>query len=263
MERGSISDYFTFTKRERTGILTLLALIAICLAIPRIWEACLPPEMPADSSFQAEVAAFEQQLAAADTARQRNFSYARYRYRDSGQYRTARNNAYYQNNDQYSRAGASQSRYTNGPRADSFPRKPYAARPSYKIPVLDINTADSLALESLPGIGPALAGRIVRFRERLGGFYSVSQVGETFGLPDSTFKKIQPYLRMGNVSLKKLDINQMDEKSLAQHPYIRYKLARLIVRYRSIHGPFSRADGLLNIPLVDDSIYRKLEPYIQ
>jgi DNA uptake protein ComE-like DNA-binding protein len=126
-----------------------------------------------------------------------------------------------------------------------------------------VNTADSAQWESLPGIGPVLAARIVKFRERLGGFYSIRQIGETYGLPDSTFNKIQPYLRLYKVSLKKLDLNLTDEKSLAQHPYIRYKLARLIVRYRSNHGPFSQPEGLLGIPLVDDSIYRKIEHYIK
>lgn len=132
-----------------------------------------------------------------------------------------------------------------------------------KAPEMDVNTADSAQWESLPGIGPVLASRIVKFRDRLGGFYSISQIGETYGLADSTFNKIQPYLRLGTVSLKKLDLNLTDEKSLAQHPYIRYKLARLIVLYRSNHGPFSRPEGLLGIPLVDDSIYRKIEHYIK
>jgi len=131
------------------------------------------------------------------------------------------------------------------------------------LPVLDINTADSALWESLPGIGPVLAVRIVKFREKLGGFYSISQVGETYGLTDTTFNKIQASLRLHKVSLKKLDLNHMDEKSLAQHPYIRYKLARLIVLYRSNHGPFRQAEDLLGIPLVDDSIYRKIEHYIK
>jgi DNA uptake protein ComE-like DNA-binding protein len=132
-----------------------------------------------------------------------------------------------------------------------------------RITPVNINTADSALWEALPGIGPVLAARIVRFRDKLGGFYAISQVAETYGLPDSTFNKIQPYLLLGKVSLKKLDINGMDEKSLAQHPYIRYKLARIIVRYRSNNGPFSVTNDLLGIPLVDDSIYRKIEHYIK
>ncbi|HEY1166579.1 MAG TPA: helix-hairpin-helix domain-containing protein, partial [Chitinophaga sp.] len=139
------------------------------------------------------------------------------------------------------------------PTANSFQRRPL---------IIFINAADSSAWEALPGIGPTLAARLIRFREKLGGFYSIAQVAETYGLPDSTFKKIQASLRLDSGSLKKLNINQMDEKSLGQHPYIRYKLARLIVQYRNNHGPFSHPEDLYNIPLVNDSIYRKLEKYI-
>ncbi|SDG39915.1 helix-hairpin-helix domain-containing protein [Chitinophaga filiformis] len=146
-----------------------------------------------------------------------------------------------------------------GVQREGVRRKEYRS----SLPVLDINTADSALWESLPGIGPVLAARIVKFREKLGGFYSISQVGETYGLADTTFNKIQASLRLHKVSLKKLDLNHMDEKSLAQHPYIRYKLARLIVLYRSNHGPFRQPEDLLGIPLVDDSIYRKIEHYIK
>ena len=117
--------------------------------------------------------------------------------------------------------------------------------------------------DRLPGIGPVLARRIVLFRERLGGFYSISQVGETFGLADSVFVKIQPFLQLGDVSLRKIDLNETDEKSLADHPYINTKLARLIVRYRSNHGPFRHPGELRGIALVNDSIYRKLEKYLE
>ncbi|RFM34922.1 ComEA family DNA-binding protein [Chitinophaga silvisoli] len=137
------------------------------------------------------------------------------------------------------------------------------SHPRQSVIAIDINRADSTAWESLKGIGPVLAARIIRFRDKLGGFYAISQIRETYGLPDSTFNKIQPYLRLNAVSLKKLDLNSADEQTLAQHPYIRYKLARLIVLYRSNNGPFSQATDLLGIPLVDDSIYRKIEHYIK
>ncbi|MET3874659.1 helix-hairpin-helix domain-containing protein [Chitinophaga sp. OAE865] len=128
---------------------------------------------------------------------------------------------------------------------------------------IDINLADSTAWQSLPGIGPGFARRIIAFRDRLGGFYSVEQVAECYGLPDSTFQKIQPFLQIGSSSLKKLDLNLTDEKSLAAHPYIRYKLARLIVQYRSSHAGFRAVSDLRNLPLVDEIIYRKIEHYIE
>ncbi|MBS0028758.1 ComEA family DNA-binding protein [Chitinophaga sp. 22321] len=128
--------------------------------------------------------------------------------------------------------------------------------------MIDINAADTLVWATLPGIGPGFARRIVAFRERLGGFYSVVQVGECYGLADSVFQKIQPFLQIGNSSLIKLDLNLTDEKSLAAHPYIRYKLAHLIVQYRSTHAGFREVSELRGLPLVDEIIYRKIEHYI-
>ncbi|NIG51917.1 helix-hairpin-helix domain-containing protein [Chitinophaga sp. Cy-1792] len=141
-----------------------------------------------------------------------------------------------------------------------------SARPVYRrksFQVIDINTADTLVWQGLPGIGPGYAGRIVLFRERLGGFYSVEQVAETYGLADSVFKKIQPFLKIGDSSLKKMDLNLSDEKTLANHPYIRSKLAGMIIAYRSAHAGFKRVGELKSLPLVDDIIYRKIEHYIE
>jgi len=56
-----------------------------------------------------------------------------------------------------------------------------------KIPLLDINTSDSSALVTLPGIGPVLSMRIIRYRNLLGGFWSVNQLKEIYGLPEETF----------------------------------------------------------------------------
>lgn len=79
------------------------------------------------------------------------------------------------------------------PAAAKTAEQPAAAR-SY--PVLDINTATAEQWEALPGIGPVLANRIVKFRYMLGGFNSVEQLKQTYGLSDSVFRNIQPYLRL-------------------------------------------------------------------
>ncbi len=129
--------------------------------------------------------------------------------------------------------------------------------------VVDINTADSAVLESLPGIGPRLAARIVHFREKLGGFCRVEQVAETYGLPDSTFRKILPLLRVGAAKLKQLAINTAAMEELSQHPYIRYKLAKAIVAYRSQHGPFKQIGDLRKMVVVDEELIAKLTPYLQ
>ncbi len=146
---------------------------------------------------------------------------------------------------------------------DSFPG-PHRAirRKSPGCLPLDINAADSLEWEGLPGIGPVLAGRIVRFRKRLGGFHSVQQVGETYGLPDSTFQRIFPCLGLVTPMVL-LDINTAGEAELRSHPYVGYRLARMLVAFREQHGPFSVPSDLFNLPLMDTLTFERLKPYLR
>lgn len=128
--------------------------------------------------------------------------------------------------------------------------------------VIDINTADTAAFISLPGIGSKLAARIVNFRDKLGGFYVISQVAETYGLPDSTFQKIKQYLKLDNASLKKININTASVDELKAHPYIKYALANPIVAYRKEHGPFSKLEDIKKVMVVTEDVYQKIYPYL-
>lgn len=134
-------------------------------------------------------------------------------------------------------------------------------KPSYK--QVDINQSDTVAWMELPGIGAKLSARIIHFREKLGGFYSIEQVGETFGLPDSVFQKIRPMLVLDRNELKQVNINTATFEELKQHPYIRYQLATQIIQYRKQHGNFSKSSDLKKIMTVTDSLFLKLEAYLQ
>jgi competence ComEA-like helix-hairpin-helix protein len=129
------------------------------------------------------------------------------------------------------------------------------------VTVVDINTADTSTLIALPGIGSKLANRIVAFRERLGGFHSVNQLSETYGLPDSTFQKLKPRLQVHG-DLKKWNINTATKDELKTHPYVKWQLANLIVEYRAQHGLFKNLDELKNIMLIDEAVYNKIAPYL-
>ena len=144
------------------------------------------------------------------------------------------------------------------PKDEIQPPKTYVARYS----VIDVNTADTTAFISLPGIGSKLAARIITFREKLGGFYSVEQVGETYGLQDSTFQKIKQWLKLDNASVKKININTATIDEMKAHPYIKYNLANPIVVYRNEHGSFSKIEDIKKVMVVTDEIYKKIEPYL-
>lgn len=128
--------------------------------------------------------------------------------------------------------------------------------------IIDINTADTGAFIALRGIGSKLAQRIVHFREKLGGFHSVEQVGETYGLPDSTFQQIRGLLQCGSTAIRTLNINSADAATLRQHPYIRWPLANAIVQYREQHGAYQSVDQLLQINIISAEILEKLRPYL-
>ncbi|MGE5108830.1 MAG: helix-hairpin-helix domain-containing protein, partial [Sphingobacteriales bacterium] len=139
-------------------------------------------------------------------------------------------------------------------------RKP--AEEKFVARVIEINSADSSAFISLPGIGSKLSQRIINFRDKLGGFYAVQQVGETFGLPDSTFQKIKNNLTCNNLSLKKININIADINTLKAHPYIKYSLANVIIQFRNEHGNYSSLEELKKISFVTDDLFKKIAPYL-
>ncbi len=133
-------------------------------------------------------------------------------------------------------------------------------KPKYS--TVDINAADTSAFIALPGIGSKLAHRIITFRNKLGGFYRVEQLAETYGLPDSTFQKIKDKLVLADPSVKKIDINIASVDELKNHPYIRYNIANAIVQYRNQHGNFTAISELKNIMIITGEIYSRIEPYI-
>jgi competence protein ComEA len=139
--------------------------------------------------------------------------------------------------------------------------KPAYTRPERKVVVVNVNEADTPAFIALPGIGSKLATRIVNFRDKLGGFYDIEQVGETYGLPDSTFQKIKGSLQISG-SVKKLNVNTATKDELKVHPYIKWNLANAIVEYRNQHGAFKSLDELKNIAIIDEATFQKTVHYL-
>ncbi|MBX2929855.1 MAG: helix-hairpin-helix domain-containing protein [Saprospiraceae bacterium] len=128
--------------------------------------------------------------------------------------------------------------------------------------VIDINQATQEEWQKLRGIGPGYSGRIIKRRDELGGFSSVEQVAETWGLPDSVFQSIRLQLRPSPV-LRTIPINAATAEALAAHPYIRQRrIAEAIVSYRNNHGPFRSADDLRKLQVLKPETVEKLLPYV-
>lgn len=127
--------------------------------------------------------------------------------------------------------------------------------------LVDINQSNIYQWQLLNGIGPAYASRIVKYRDKLGGFSSVDQVGETYGLPDSVFALIRPHLTTSEI-IRPLWINRWPADSLRNHPYINWKQASIIENYRLQHGPYRAAEDLFRIKVFDTVFVEQLRPYL-
>jgi competence protein ComEA len=146
--------------------------------------------------------------------------------------------------------------------ATSFTAATKTERKEYAGVTVNINTADTTEWRKLKGIGSGYARRIVNFRSKLGGFVTVEQVKETFGLPDSVFQQIKTQLQIDPARVKQMDVNIATVDELKAHPYIGYAVANAIVQYRKEHGNFTVVGDLQKIGAIDPSLYQKISPYL-
>ncbi len=127
--------------------------------------------------------------------------------------------------------------------------------------IIDVNRSGVEDWKTLPGIGEGYAQRIVKFREKLGGFSSTKQVAETFGLPDSIFQRILPQLKHSPI-IQKIPINSVAIEVLKNHPCFGYKVADAIARFRANHGRINNLADLQKLPAFTPEVLEKIGPYL-
>ncbi|MDX1907126.1 MAG: helix-hairpin-helix domain-containing protein [Bacteroidia bacterium] len=138
---------------------------------------------------------------------------------------------------------------------------------------LDINQADSARWEQMPGIGPVLAARIVKYRDAIGGFEQVADLQKVYGLPAETYDKLLPYLRISPyagvqaaapapVAAAPLDLNKATADELASLPGIGPVLSARIVKYRDAIGGFTSVDQLQKVYQLSPETYTAVSPMV-
>jgi competence protein ComEA len=128
---------------------------------------------------------------------------------------------------------------------------------------IDLNTADSIQLLTVKGIGPILTHRILYMRKMLTGFISKDQLRDIYGIDHEKFEFIKNQVFVSKKHIQRLDINSSSVDDLKKNPYIRYKLATVIVNYRLVHGVFQGIEELKNIQVIDNAAYQKMAPYLE
>jgi DNA uptake protein ComE-like DNA-binding protein len=128
--------------------------------------------------------------------------------------------------------------------------------------LVELNSADTSDLIKLRGIGPVFSGRIVAYREKLGGFYDKSQLLEVFGIDTNRYFQFAHQVFADTLKLKKMDLNHTKFKDLLRHPYLEYYLVKSIFNYKDAVGAFRSVDELRQIDMVYDQLFEKIKPYL-
>ncbi|HMQ06453.1 MAG TPA: helix-hairpin-helix domain-containing protein [Saprospiraceae bacterium] len=126
--------------------------------------------------------------------------------------------------------------------------------------MIDLNSADPIVLQYIKGIGPVFAERMVKYREFLGGFHSIGQLLEVYGMDPDRFEQVKGHFIITK-PYRTINLNASDYKQLI-HPYISENEARVIFAYRQHHGDYHNVFDLLNIQIFDYDFIDKIMPYI-
>lgn len=146
--------------------------------------------------------------------------------------------------------------------APSFSREGYSVSKEEKLIIFDLNMAKEKDLEKIKGIGPYYAKRIVKYRNALGGFASMQQLQEVYGIKKEMIDALNKQSKVVVKNRKSIPINSDSIKSLAKHPYLDWNQARAIVNYRKLHGEYKSSHELKEIKIISDSLYQKISPYL-
>lgn len=123
---------------------------------------------------------------------------------------------------------------------------------------IDVNWADTTQLKKIPGIGSYYARSVVRYRERLGGFYSAEQLLEIEGFPVEALE----YVSVSAAGVRKLNLNRLSVAELRRHPYVNFYQAKAIADYRRLKGDLHSLDDLSLLPEFPPHLLERLAPYV-
>lgn len=129
--------------------------------------------------------------------------------------------------------------------------------------LLDLNTCDSASLEALPGIGPVLSARIIKYRNLLGGYVSVSQLREVYGLSPETYDMVSAMVKADSAAIKKINVNSAEYKQLIRMPYFEKSEVSEIMKYRKNKGRISSMKELIENKLITVERAGRVSSYLE
>jgi competence protein ComEA len=147
-------------------------------------------------------------------------------------------------------------RFQNTPNQESFKKQ------AKQITLINLNTADTTEFMKIYGIGAFYAKQIIRYREKLGGFFTKEQLLEVWKMTPEAYDKIKDYVFISEKDVKRIRINSVTIEELKAHPYLNWNKANSIVKMRIQRNGFKNIEELKESVLIDTETYEKLFPYL-
>jgi DNA uptake protein ComE-like DNA-binding protein len=135
--------------------------------------------------------------------------------------------------------------------------------PIQQKPLMDINLSDSITLVRLPGIGPVLSSRIIKYRRLLGGFARIEQLKEVYGLPPETYELIKGRIFADSSFISRININTAAYKELSRLHYLEKYEITSILKYRELKGRINNIRDLTENKLITIEKARRVGPYLK
>lgn len=128
---------------------------------------------------------------------------------------------------------------------------------------IPVNSADTLLLAEIYGLNSYAAKRIYKYRERLGGFYSLEQLKEVYGIDEKLYLRISEWIILDTIELRKIDINNAPFKEVMKHPYIDgYDNTKAIFKYLQ-YGEIKTWKEFGKIPKLEIENLEGLKHYVK
>lgn len=265
MFRRIVREYLSLTRSERHGI-QVLGLILFLLVLMRSFLPWMIRSAEPDfSREEEEFIAFLDSLHALEsgaTPGSVKTAVAAYRREGKGRFSGSGTDGNPRWDPGNRKERSSFSNPPELPESQAAPRqKPGPGRVHNRI--FELNSADSLQLLSVYGIGPVFASRILRYRELLGGFHSQQQLEEVYGIRPPQLEELGRRTFIDSTRLRKMDLNCLGTGELARHPYLDWYQAGALVAYRERMQSFKDPVQIRENHLLPDSVFQRIRPYLE
>lgn len=128
--------------------------------------------------------------------------------------------------------------------------------------VVELNSADTTLLMQVKGIGRGYAKGIVRFRNQTGGFVSVDQLSEVWGMKPDNLERIRPFCKVNTDLVKKINVNTASAERFKSHPYFNFYQAKALYELRRKKGKLKDISELKELSEFNEETIQKIKPYL-